>query len=144
MQLNLLTADILHSRHLTTKNTFSATETKQQSNSHNKSSVQRILYSKHLFITGSIFRFQFILRSRTDFSIADTLNNGSYKTFLVRYLYTFYILCFTVSSKFSSILVIIFFASLMVLSDPFTSMVDVLPRCSKDVQNAMELRQKHG
>ena len=91
-------------------------------------------------MTGSIFRFQFILRSRTDFSIADTLNNGSYKTFLVRSLYTFYILCFTVSSKFSSILVIIFFASLMVLSDPFTSMVDVLPRCSKDVQNAMELR----
>ena len=92
--------------------------------------------------------FRFTSPPRTDFSVSDTPNNRSYKTF-VRSLYTFYFRqCFTVSFKFSSSLLFHFFSQfnsffrfikMKILGNfqsVFTSMVDTYPNC-KDVQSAI-------
>ena len=51
------------------------------------------------------------LPPRTDLSMAVTPNNKSYKTFLIRRLYSFYFRqCFTILFKFSSVFVILFFS----------------------------------
>ena len=71
--------------------------------------MQWPLYSGHLSIADIIFRSQLTLSSRTDPSIADTSNNRSYKTFLVRDLHKFsFGQCFIISFKFSSIFTILF------------------------------------
>ena len=90
----------------------------------------RTLYSGQLSIERIIFRSQFTLLPRIDVSIAETPNNRSYKTFIVRNLYTFYIRqCFPVSFKFSLIIMLYFsqFNGIFVL----TSMVDAFPSVAK-------------
>ena len=99
--------------------------------------------------------FRFTSPPRTDFSVSNTPNNRSYKTF-VRSLFTFYFRqCFTVSFKFSSSLLFYFlsqfnnffrFMKMKILGNfqsVFTSMVDTYPNC-KDVQSAIGQGQKRG
>ena len=118
--------------------------------------MQRTLYSGHLSTADIIFRSQLTLPSRTDPSIVDTPNNRPHKTFLVRSLYKFYFgQCFTISFKFSSIFIILFWDQFNGLFRPikltksgdfdsaFTSMIDVFSSC-KDVQCVLERGQKYG
>ena len=53
---------------------FSQERIKWSSNSHNKSSMYRTLYSRHLSVVGIPFRSQLTLIPRTDLSIADASN----------------------------------------------------------------------
>ena len=118
--------------------------------------MQPTLYNEHLSIGDIIFRSQLRLPLRTDFSIADTINNRPYNPFLVRNFYTFffrYVLQFRFC--FVQPLLFYFLDSLMAFSRPqkrkftgnfqpvLTSMVDAFSNC-KDFQSAMGQEQKHG
>ena len=112
--------------------------------------MQWTLYSRYLSIADIIFRSQFTLPPITDLSIADAPNNRPYKTFLVRNLYAFYFRqFFTVSLKFSSIFVFLFFSQFNNLFRFITiktrgdfTMVDAFPSC-KNIQSGMGKGQKH-
>ena len=104
----------------------------------------RTLYSGHLSIADIIFRSEFTLPPRTDLPIANTPNNRPY----IRHsLYVFCLRqCFTVSFKFSSIFIILFFSKINVLfrftkiklrrdfRSVLAFMVDAFPNC-KNVQS---------
>ena len=77
---------------------------------------------------------------RAALTIVDTLNNRSCKTILVKNLNSFHFRqCFTVSFKFSSIFLILFFSIkiriLRNFQSIFTFIVDTFPSC-KDMQSA--------
>ena len=124
-------------------------------NSHNKTSMQRTLYSDHLSIVGIILRFQLTLPPRTDLCSGHV----QYQIFLARNLYTVHFgQCFAVSFKFSLIFVILLFNQFNGLfssmkmqglqicrnfQSVFISMVGVFSR-SKDTQSTMGQEQKYG
>ena len=113
-----------------------------------------------------IFRSQLTLPSRNDPFIVDTPNNRPYKTFLIRNLHKFYFgQCFTISFKFSSIFISLFWGEFNGLfrsikmkncryfQSVFTSMIDVFSSCkdvnvqwdkNRDTDTNMEISVAHG
>ena len=71
--------------------------------------MQWVFYSGYLSTVDIVFRFQLTIPPITELSIAETPNNRSCKTFLVRNFYTFYFRqSFTAQLKFPSMFVSLF------------------------------------
>ena len=107
--------------------------------------MQWVFYSGYLSTVDIVFRFQLTIPPITELSIAETPNNRSCKTFLVRNFYTFYFRqSFTAQLKFPSMFVSLFlwqfdglfrFTKMKFIRDflyAFKFMVDAFPR-GKDV-----------